>query len=206
MYLKEHYWFFQKILTDKFCDMLINHALKQKAERGVTFPYETKTKLSKKELSTLKNTRDSKIIWLQDSWIYDEITPLVFKANKSAGWNFDIDWFESAQFTIYEKNQHYDWHQDSLLGPYESKDSNFNGKIRKISVTCTLSDEKDYKGGQFQIDVKNKMGKDILLKVNEIRPRGSVIVFPSHEWHRVTPVTKGTRYSLVIWAIGKPFK
>jgi PKHD-type hydroxylase len=69
-----------------------------------------------------------------------------------------------------------------------------------------LSDEKDYTGGQFQIDVKNKMGKDILLKVNEIRPRGSVIVFPSHEWHRITPVTKGTRYSLVIWAIGKPFR
>ena len=42
--------------------------------------------------------------------------------------------------------------------------------------------------------------------VTEIRPRGSIIVFPSFVWHRVTPVTKGTRYSLVVWSLGYPFK
>ena len=206
MYLKEHYWFFKKQLTDKFCDKIINHALNKKSQLGLTFPYTEKNKLSKKEINNLKNIRDSKIIWLEDSWIYDEIVPLIFKANKNAGWNFDIDWFETIQFTIYGKNQHYDWHQDSILSPYESKDFNFNGKIRKLSITCTLSNEKDYVGGDFQLDIKNKIGKDILINLNEVKPRGSVVVFPSHEWHRVTPVTKGTRYSLVIWAIGKPFK
>ena len=40
----------------------------------------------------------------------------------------------------------------------------------------------------------------------EIRPQGSVIVFPSFVWHRVTPVTKGTRYSLVLWTCGQPFR
>ena len=40
----------------------------------------------------------------------------------------------------------------------------------------------------------------------EILTKGSIIVFPSHVWHRVKPVTSGTRYSLVVWSIGDPFK
>jgi PKHD-type hydroxylase len=43
-------------------------------------------------------------------------------------------------------------------------------------------------------------------KCEEIRERGSIVVFPSHVWHRVKPVTKGTRYSLVIWNLGYPFR
>ena len=45
-----------------------------------------------------------------------------------------------------------------------------------------------------------------LVKVKEILPKGSIVVFPSHVWHRVKPVTSGTRYSLVVWSIGDPFK
>lgn len=206
MYLKEHYWYFQKILTDDFCDKVIKHALHKKTQLGLTFPYTNKNKLSKKELTNLKNVRNSKIVWLEDSWIYNELTPLIHKANENAGWNFDIDWFETAQFTIYGKKQHYDWHQDSLIEPYESTDINFNKKIRKLSITCTLSNEKTYVGGNFQLDIKDKDRKNVLVDLKEIKPRGSVVVFPSSEWHRVTPVTKGTRYSLVIWAIGKPFR
>jgi predicted 2-oxoglutarate/Fe(II)-dependent dioxygenase YbiX len=33
-----------------------------------------------------------------------------------------------------------------------------------------------------------------------------VIVFASHDWHRVTPVTKGVRYSLTLWFLGPHFK
>ena len=45
-----------------------------------------------------------------------------------------------------------------------------------------------------------------VLTVKEILPKGSIVVFPSFVWHRVQPVTKGTRYSLVIWNLGYPFK
>jgi PKHD-type hydroxylase len=48
--------------------------------------------------------------------------------------------------------------------------------------------------------------KPTVRKCAEIAPRGSIVVFPSHVWHRVKPVTKGTRYSLVIWNLGYPFK
>ena len=45
-----------------------------------------------------------------------------------------------------------------------------------------------------------------LRKAKEILPKGSIIVFPSFVWHRVKPVTSGTRYSLVVWHLGRPFK
>ena len=47
----------------------------------------------------------------------------------------------------------------------------------------------------------------MVVKTNkEIRPRGSIVVFPSFVWHRVKPVTSGTRYSLVIWNLGYPWR
>jgi len=45
-----------------------------------------------------------------------------------------------------------------------------------------------------------------LRKATEILPKGSIIVFPSFLWHRVKPITRGTRYSLVLWQLGYPFK
>jgi PKHD-type hydroxylase len=35
------------------------------------------------------------------------------------------------------------------------------------------------------------------------RGRGTFLVFPSFMLHRVTPVTRGTRWSLVAWFGGK---
>ena len=46
----------------------------------------------------------------------------------------------------------------------------------------------------------------VLKKCKEILTQGSIIIFPSHVWHRVKPVTKGVRYSLVVWHLGYPFK
>jgi hypothetical protein len=79
------------------------------------------------------------------------------------------------------------------------------GKIRKLSVTVSLSDPSTYKGGNLRFDFgPHSDGKRYHL-CEEIRPRGSIIVFPSHVYHQVTPVTQGTRYSLVAWNLGNPF-
>ena len=69
-----------------------------------------------------------------------------------------------------------------------------------------LSDPDDYEGGNLQFDLGPQAGDDRLHTCEEIRPRGSVIVFPSHVQHRVTPVTSGTRRSLVMWSLGLPFR
>jgi PKHD-type hydroxylase len=72
----------------------------------------------------------------------------------------------------------------------------------------SLSDDKEYKGGDFEIDFRNKDPdkKSNTRVIKEIRPKGSIVVFPSDLWHRVKPITKGVRYSLVIWNLGWPFK
>ena len=71
-----------------------------------------------------------------------------------------------------------------------------------------LSDPKKFKGGELELDFGRKGNKNTSsIKVDKPfnTKRGSIIFFPSFVWHRVKPVTKGTRYSLVCWTIGNPF-
>ena len=212
MNLKNYYYYFQSALTPKFCDEIIKYGITQQEELALTGGQTSKINegksLSEEDLKDLKKKRDSNIVWLNDRWIYKEIQPFIHQANRLAGWNFDWDFSESCQFTKYKLNQFYDWHCDSWEAPYANPDNkNINGKIRKLSVTCSLSDPKDYKGGELEFDFRNKEnGKSAIKKCMEILPRGSIVVFPSFVWHRVKPVTKGTRYSLVIWNLGYPFK
>lgn len=214
MNLLHHYYYFEKALPDRFCEDLKKFAKNKEEQLAITglFGQERDTKknpLSKKEINLLKKKRNSKIVWMDDRWIYEEIIPFVKEANKKAGWNFNFDWAETCQFTKYGKNQYYDWHCDSFELPYNQPNNvNLHGKIRKLSVTCTLSDPSEYKGGELEFNFNNpeKTKKQNIKKCLEILPKGSLVVFPSFVWHRVCPVTKGTRYSLVIWNLGYPFQ
>jgi hypothetical protein len=80
------------------------------------------------------------------------------------------------------------------------------GKVRKLSITLNLSVPEDYVGGNLKFDFGPLAGDKRYHTCEEIRPQGSIIVFPSYQYHTVTPVTSGTRYSLVTWILGKPFR
>jgi PKHD-type hydroxylase len=212
MNLNYYYWYFKSALSKKFCKDIIELSKTKQKEIAITGEQkkvlDKNKNLSKKDLNNLKKKRDSNIVWMNDPWIYNEIYPYIHEANKNSGWNFQFDYSESCQFTKYGKDQHYDWHCDSWDNPYNNpKDLNFHNKIRKLSVTCSLSDQKDYKGGELEFDFRNKEnGKPVIKTCKEILPIGSICVFPSFVWHRVRPVISGTRYSLVIWNLGYPFK
>ena len=64
-----------------------------------------------------------------------------------------------------------------------------------------------YSGGRPFPDIEISDGTKLLgSQIREdIRDQGTVIVFDSRDYHRVTPVTKGTRYSLVCWTVGPNF-
>lgn len=212
MNLQNYYYYFTGVLTPKFCDELVAYG-KQKHEKiALTGQFEKRDlnekPLSKKELKDLKKKRDSNIVWLNEEWIYKEIRPYIHIANKKANWNFNWNWSESCQFTKYGVNQYYGWHCDSWEHPYdEPNNPNINGKIRKLSVTCSLSDPSEYQGGELEFNFNHPQNKkNNIKKCREILPRGSIVVFPSFVWHRVCPVKKGTRYSLVIWNLGYPYK
>ena len=212
MNLFNYYWYFKSALTPRFCDEVIKHALSKQEVIARTGGFEDR-KLSKKKIRDMKRKRDSDVVWLDDNWIYNELYPYVHTANKNAGWNFEWDRSESWQFTKYKLNQYYDWHCDSWNKPYDKKNLNNpeHGKIRKLSMTCQLTDGSEYEGGELEFDFRDydpHMRDELkhLRKATEILPKGSIIIFPSHLWHRVKPVTRGTRYSLVVWHLGHPFK
>ena len=209
MNLSNYFWYFKSALTPRFCDEVIKYALEKKDDIARTGGFEKK-ELSKEDIKNIQKKRKSDLVWFDDTWIYKEIHPYVHEANRRAGWNFEWDRSESCQFTKYKQGQYYDWHCDSWDKVYKKEGPN-KGKIRKLSMTCQLTDGSEYSGGELEFDFRNydpHMRDEVkhLRKATEILPKGSIIVFPSFLWHRVKPITKGTRYSLVVWNLGYPFK
>ena len=212
MNLATHYWWFKSAVPPRICDDIVKYGLQHQDDMAITGGFGRgrniqKQPLNKKEIKNLKKKRDSNIVWMNDRWIYKEIHPYIKQANRNAGWNFNWDWSEACQFTKYKPGQYYDWHCDGWEGVY-AKAGPTKGKIRKLSVTVSLSNEKDYEGGELEFDFRNKdpYKKRNVRVCKDILPKGSLVVFPSFVWHRVKPVTKGVRYSLVVWNLGYPFK
>jgi PKHD-type hydroxylase len=211
MNLQNYYYYFQSALTPRFCDELVKYGKLQQEQIALTGGQTEKVNKGKplddKDILDLKKKRDSNIAWLNDRWIYKEIQPFIHQANRLANWNFDWDFSESCQFTKYGPGQHYGAHCDSWESAYANADNKDTfGKIRKLSVTCSLSDPSEYEGGELEFQFRNQDDPTPKKKCVEILPRGSICVFPSFVWHEVRPVTKGVRYSLVIWSLGYPFK
>lgn len=144
------------------------------------------------------NLRRSKVNWLENTpeytWIYDRLSHVVSSVNASH-YNFDLTGFgEALQLSNYDSSNHgmYGWHVDAGTG-------NGNPTIsRKLSVSLQLTDPCEYDGGNLQI----MQSENITIR----KQRGLIAIFPSYTVHQVTPVTKGSRQSLVAWISGPPFK
>ena len=198
MNLINNYFILEEAVTNRFCDHVIEYGKYLKEQVATTWGYNPNT-LNDYDRQQLEKTRKSKITWMSDNWMYREIQPIIHQVNAQAGWNFQWSMTESFQFTKYEGNQkqHYDWHTDS-------GDADDNGLTRKISASLILANDDEYEGGDFQICIPNpNQNKIINIKLKQ---KGTMIFFPSFVWHRVVPVTKGTRYSLVCWSKGNLFK
>tara|TARA_R110000851_G_scaffold103699_1_gene220955 strand:- start:205 stop:801 length:597 start_codon:yes stop_codon:yes gene_type:complete len=190
---KELYWYFDKAIDKKTCEKIIKLGKSKESKKGVVGgKYGNKD--SKKNLKL----RDSNVYFFKEEWIWDIIRKFVNTANINAGWNFDLTKIEPVQFTSYKKTNHYDWHQDCW--PTVNKE----GLNRKLSCIIQLSDPKKYNGGDFEFyHWAPNLRRETLFDKKE---QGTVVVFPSYNFHRVTPVTKGNRHSLVAWLNGPKFK
>ena len=203
MILENYFYYFKSAIPERICDDIVKYGNQLKSEKA-------KVDNTINVMENLKK-RNSEIVWTSDKWIYREIHPYVKKANIEAGWNFNWDYSEACQITKYKKGQYYDWHCDAWNKPYNIVNNTNNpqhNKIRKLSVTVSLSDPKNYEGGGLEFDFRNGSPneKPNLHKCIEILPKGSLVVFPSFVWHRVCPVTSGERNSLVIWNLGYPYQ
>lgn len=145
---------------------------------------------------TDESYRKSEIKWLEQGnpqcrWLYEKFVTLVTEAN-SALWHFELTGiFDDLQYTVYhEGGGHYDWHMDTGSGVFSK---------RKVSITLQLSGPDEYEGGDFEF----LLGKDLTRLP---RKKGCAIIFPSFFLHRVAPVTRGIRKSLVLWISGQPYR
>ena len=195
MLLTHNYWFFKNAIPVETCNKILKSCHKKTIKQATIFKGIDKTK------------RNCKIAWINDTWIYDIINPFIHTANKNAGWNFQWDWNESSQFTIYKKGEYYGWHHDQRSDIRKHTNKNLNGKTRKLSLTLQLKDKTEYEGGDFQFRWSDASKKDLLniTTVDDAKDKGTIIIFPSFIWHQISPITKGKRESLVNWSLGNPF-
>ena len=96
---------------------------------------------------------------------------------------------EPVQVLRYALGNHFQaWHSDAGLDAHAR---------RCLSMSVELSERGDYEGGELEI---------VPARMQAVRtlPRGSAQLFPSRALHRVTPVTRGTRWALVAWTGAAP--
>ena len=122
--------------------------------------------------------------------IYDKVQEVAIHINNTF-LKFDIMGLgENIQYGVYEENDHYNWHMD--VGPWQQS-------VRKFSLSILLNHPSEFEGGDLMF--KLGRGEDKLnLRL------GDCCYFPSYFLHKVTPITKGVRKSLVVWITGPPYK
>lgn len=131
-------------------------------------------------------------------WIFEKLN-YVIQLNNEQFWNFDLNGYESFQYTEYHASRggKYDFHADL---DYTAREGASDPQTRKLSLSLILNEPGvDFEGGEFQILV----GRD---PITCNQTKGSVLLFPSWVLHRVTPVTRGVRKSLVVWVVGPKFR
>ena len=177
----------EPIFSPKQCQMVIDKGMSLKKE-------EAKVGMGKLEGGLDIKKRITSISWIPFKdmpEMYKDIESTMLKANNNHFGFEGMQLTEPAQFTHYLEGGFYDWHMDNdVQGKHQQP-------VRKISMTLLLSDPATFEGGELEIMSKGKTAK---LK------QGQAIFFASWLQHRVKPVTKGERKSLVMWFGGPPFK
>jgi PKHD-type hydroxylase len=140
------------------------------------------------------DTRTSHISWIPFSKMtemYKNIDRIMQATNRN---HFGFDGMtinEMAQYTEYPEGGFYEWHVDNDVN------MQYEPPVRKISMTLLLSPESEFEGGDLELMSEGKVAK---IK------QGHAVFFASFIRHRVKPVTRGRRQSLVMWFGGTPFK
>ena len=194
------YNFFDYFKLNKLLDSTIINEIEQNVstldfEKGIVSDSENKSLSRKSNIKWIYNNHNT-------LKIFEHLSKTIITTNNQH-FNFSIKGSKDPlQYVEYSSNikGYYDWHQDDIFNFEPNIPLNF---LRKLSLTIQLSDPNEYEGGDLEISLPQPE-KNIIVKVP--REKGKIIIFPSYLFHRITPVTKGIRKSLVWWVGGSPFK
>lgn len=175
--------------TDEELKAIVDYCDSSGTEQGVTFGAQSKEDIEKHRVSNVKFHERNE----NTAWIFDKLNFIIQAANEQF-YNFHLNGYDSFQYTTYDSNGRYDWHTDMTFGEKFGNDA----EPRKLSLSLALND--DFEGGEFQIN-NGKEETPLIVPMH----KGRAVLFPSFMIHRVTPVTKGNRKSLVVWCLGPKF-
>lgn len=136
----------------------------------------------------------------QEGWLFTRLWTILEEHNNKF-YGYDLDAIQPLQYSVYDSaaNGHYEWHQDWGSAVFDPARPDV---CRKLSFTLQLSDPVDYDGGRLEINY----GQDYARESGFYLEQGSLVSFPSFMLHRITPVTRGVRRSLVGWCVGSDFR
>lgn len=184
----ENWAYMNDVFTPEECDKIKRIALKKGKEEATVIGENQQGKVDPK-------IRKNSVVWLSEkdkdlNWMYQRLAGVAMNLNEQF-FKFDLYGFcEDMQFTEYKApGEFYTEHMDKV----------YNGVSRKLSLVVQLTDPDEYEGCELKI---NTGGEPAIMK----KDQGTVFAFPSYIMHQVTPVTKGTRHTLVAWIGGKNFK
>ena len=175
------------LFTPEQCQQIIASGRAQK-------PQQAQVGVGKPGGGTDTKKRITKISWIpfqEMGHMYQDLNKFIQQANKNHFGFGDIRITEQAQFTEYPEGGFYDWHMDCDVNMEHEP------PVRKISMTLLLNDPSEFEGGDLELMAPGRYAE---LK------QGHAIIFASFLNHRVNPVTRGMRQSLVVWFGGKSFR
>lgn len=190
-----------RVFTGPQCDRIV--------ELGCSLPSDAAALEGEEgEATNDPSLRSSRTSWIpvrdDTEWIYRKLATVAERANRR--YRFELTGFsEDLQFTTYDHpGAFYTWHQDGLDGTVGH---------RKLSLVVQLSDPGSYTGGDLELFATSpdpcadpQAEPPATDELAAARERGTVLVFPSFEFHRVRPLRSGVRHSLVCWVSGPPFR
>ena len=176
--------------TEDEINKIVDYCDEAGTEVGTTFGSTDREEVRDVRVSNVKFHHPNE----NNHWIFERLNDVIYRANEQF-YNFSLNGYEYFQYTTYDKEGRYDWHTDTAFG-HNTNNKDF--QPRKLSLSLLLND--NFEGGEFQINTgKESEATNVELK------KGQIVLFPSFMIHRVTPITQGTRKSLVVWTLGPKF-
>ena len=191
----------KNVLSDKAIKVIDSYISERREQSGevLTADASANSDTEKRKL------RISNILWInsgddETKHLFNNIADVVNKVNEQY-FNYNLYALENLQYSVYygDENGHYDWHIDGL-----HKDT--SKYIRKVSFSIGLNDPSEYEGGELQFfpqhyyDTNDQYG--IAANGGAKLLKNEAVFFNSVLVHRVSPITKGVRKSLVGWVHG----
>lgn len=191
------YCYVDNAFTDVELDTIENYCETFDKEKAKTFSMENSQSL-----------RTSKVAWFNRQQhpdlniLFDKLNQSIENLNNNY-YNFDLNGYHTIQYTHYDGDElgTYGYHIDMNIGKYEDENNSLSifGDTRKLSLSLFLSDSSSYDGGNFTMKISDQSE----FEIEQVR--GRIVVFPSFILHKVHPVTKGIRKSIVTWVEGPKF-